>query len=84
MYLKLFLLTIILLAIAFAGFAIKMFVKKDGQFKKQCSSVDPKTGKQLGCSCEGHPGDGSCRKDGNDKAAHSHHHHVKVQPLQID
>jgi len=45
MYLKLLLLTIGLLAIAFAGFAVKMFFKKDGEFKKQCSTVDPHTGK---------------------------------------
>lgn len=83
MYLKLFLLTIVLLGIAFAGFAIKMFVKKDGEFKKQCSSIDPQTGKNLGCSCEGSPGDGSCRKDGEKKATHSHPH-VKVQPLHVD
>jgi len=69
MYLKLLLLSVIIIAIAFAGFAIKMFVKKDGEFKKQCSSIDPKTGKALGCSCEGAPGDGSCR---NEDEEHDH------------
>jgi hypothetical protein len=63
MYVKLLLLTITILAIAFAAIAIKMFVKKDGEFKKQCSSIDPDTGKKLGCSCEGAPSDGSCRND---------------------
>lgn len=63
MYLKILILTIILLAIAFAAIGIKMFVKKDGEFKKQCSSVDPDTGKKHGCSCEGAPEDGSCRND---------------------
>lgn len=86
MFLKLFLLTIGLLALAFAGFAIKMFVKKDGEFKKQCSTVDPQTGKNLGCSCEGQPGDGSCRKEDED---HSHTHtpspsRIEVQALQVD
>ena len=71
MYWKLLLLTIVLLGIAFAGFAVKMFFKKDGEFKKQCSSIDPHTGKSLGCSCEGAPGDGSCR---NDDTEHEHTH----------
>lgn len=87
MYLKLFILTIIVLAIAFAGFAIKMFVKKDGEFKKQCSTIDPHTGKNLGCSCEGAPGDGSCRKD-DDKHANNHTHVSstlsQIKELQID
>lgn len=43
--------TIILLGLAIAGIAIKMFVKKGGEFKKQCSSVDPDTGERFGCSC---------------------------------
>jgi hypothetical protein len=48
-----------LLALAFSGFAVKMFFLKNGQFKKQCSSSikDPKTGKRLACaggSCHSH------------------------------
>jgi len=59
MFLKLFFLSIVLLGIAFAGFAIRMFFIKGGQFKKQCSSSikDPKTGKHLACaggSCHSH------------------------------
>lgn len=61
------------------GFAIKMFFKKDGEFKKQCSSVDPQTGKKLGCSCEGAPGDGRCRKPEEEKASPF----VEVQDLKI-
>ena len=72
MFLKILLLTVGLLAIAFAGIAVKMFFKKDGEFKKQCSSVDPNTGKRLGCTCEGSPGDGSCRKDNDDHKKHVH------------
>jgi len=59
---KLLLLTIILVAIAMAGIAVKMFFKKGGEFKKQCSSVDPTTGQRLGCSCES-GGQGNCRND---------------------
>ena len=52
MFIKLFLLSIALLSLAFSGFAIKMFFLKNGQFKKQCSSSirDPKTGKKLACA----------------------------------
>lgn len=69
MYIKIILLSIILLAIAIAAIAIKMFVKKDGEFKKQCSSVDPDTGKKLGCTCEGAPGDGSCKTKDDSKVS---------------
>lgn len=51
MVLKVLLISIILVAIAFAGFAVKMFFKKDARFEKKCGSVDPKTGKSLPCTC---------------------------------
>ncbi len=77
MFLKILLITIVFMALAFAGFAVKMFFKKDGEFKKSCSSVHPKTGERLGCACGG-DGDGSCKnKEIEDP-------HVKVQPLQVD
>ena len=63
MFLKILLLTIAVLAIAFAGFAIKMFFKKDGEFKKQCTSVDTESGDKLDCSCKGQPKDSSCNND---------------------
>lgn len=62
MIIKLLLLTIILVGIALAGIAIKMFLKKGVEFKKQCSSVDPTTGQRLGCSCES-GGKGTCRNE---------------------
>jgi hypothetical protein len=34
---------------------LKMFIKKDGQFKKQCGSVDPLTGKHVECTCKSSP-----------------------------
>lgn len=49
------------MALAFIGIGIKMFLKKGGEFKKQCSSVDPKTGQRLGCGCGG--GDNTCHND---------------------
>ncbi|HOW31205.1 MAG TPA: hypothetical protein PLP88_06545 [Bacteroidales bacterium] len=51
--LKLILVATILIGIAFAGIAIRMFFIRDGQFRKSCSSVDPKTGKAMDCSCGG-------------------------------
>jgi hypothetical protein len=59
MYLKLILLSIIIVGLAFAGIAIKMFVLKNGEFKKQCSSVDA-NGQKLGCGCGG--GESSCER----------------------
>ena len=55
--LKILIVTVILLGLAIAGIAIKMFLKKGGEFKKQCSSVDPVTGERFGCTCG--KGDGS-------------------------
>ena len=51
--------SVVLVGLAFAGIAIKMFVIKGGYFKKQCSSSikNPKTGKNLSCasgSCHSH------------------------------
>jgi len=59
--LKLILITAVLLGLAVAGIAIKMFVKKDGEFKKSCSSVHPVTGERMGCSCGGEKS--SCHND---------------------
>ncbi len=51
MIFKLIIISIILLAIAFAAIAVKMFVIKGGSFKKSCGSVDPATGKRISCEC---------------------------------
>ncbi len=64
------------MALAFAGFAIKMFLKKDGEFKKQCSSVHPKTGERLGCVCS-EKGDGSCHNEEEDTVSR-----IQVQTLE--
>ena len=45
------LVSIVLIALAIGGIAIKMFVQKDGQFTKSCSSVDAATGEKVGCVC---------------------------------
>ena len=61
--LKLIIISVVLLGLAVAGIAIKMFLSKDGEFKKSCSSVDPNTGERLGCSCSGE-NHGTCRNEG--------------------
>ncbi|HBG70134.1 MAG: hypothetical protein A2W93_10375 [Bacteroidetes bacterium GWF2_43_63] len=48
------LICVALVGLAVAGIAIKMFLIKGGEFKKQCSTKDPKTGESIGCSCGGH------------------------------
>ena len=77
MFLKILLITIVFLALAFAGFAVKMFFKKDGEFKKSCSSVHPKTGERLGCACGGQV-DGSCENKESKEIK------IDIQPLQVD
>ena len=57
---KVIIITAILLALAIAGIAIKMFLKKGGEFKKQCSSVDPDTGQKIGCTCGAADGGDNC------------------------
>jgi hypothetical protein len=57
--LELIIITIVLLGLGIAGLAIKMFVKKDGEFQKSCGSVDATTGERTACSC-GKPSDETC------------------------
>ena len=78
MFLKILLISVVFLGIAFAGFAVKMFIKKDGEFKKQCSSIDPKTGQRLGCVCDGEAS-GSCDNKEKDLVSR-----IKIEPLQVD
>jgi len=51
MYLKLIILSVFIVGIALAGIAIKMFVQKNGEFKKHCSSSLDAHGKKIGCAC---------------------------------
>lgn len=62
---KLALLTIGLLALAFAGIAIKIWSKKDGKFAGTCASQNPylnKDGEACGM-CGKMPDEQDCRKD---------------------
>ncbi len=59
---QIILLSILLIALAIGGIAIKMFVKPGATFTKTCGSqFDPKTGKAMPCGCHSkHPDD--CQK----------------------
>jgi hypothetical protein len=62
---KLFLLTIGLLALAFAGIAIKIWSKKDGKFAGTCASQSPflnKSGEPCGM-CGKLPEEQECRNE---------------------
>ncbi len=62
---KLILLTIALLAVAFAGIAIKIWAKKDGKFAGTCASQSPflnQEGEACGM-CGKLPDEQECRKE---------------------
>ncbi len=59
---KLILLTIGLLALAFAGIAVKIIFKKDGKFAGTCASASPHLNKEeTGCSVCGSRPDEMCK-----------------------
>ncbi len=61
MVLKLILLSVSLMALAFAGLGIKILAKKDGEFAGTCASKNPylvKEGVDCGCG-----GAGSCENE---------------------
>ncbi|MBR1769864.1 MAG: hypothetical protein IJ748_05330 [Bacteroidales bacterium] len=43
--------SVVLIAVCFLLIAIKMLIKKNGEFKRHCSSVDPYTGERTNCFC---------------------------------
>jgi hypothetical protein len=62
-YMKLFIITFTLLAIAFAGIAIKIWAKKGGEFSGTCASQSPFLNKDNeSCSyCGKLPSEQNCR-----------------------
>lgn len=61
---KLVLLSIGLLALAFAGIAIKIWAKKDGEFAGTCASQSPFLNEEgEACSFCGAAPDEKCKKD---------------------
>ncbi len=76
--LKVILLAIGLIGLAIAGIAIKMFFKKDYQFEKKCSTVDPRTGETVStCGCGS---SGSCE---NSKDSHINQK-LDIRKLDLD
>jgi hypothetical protein len=73
--LKLLIVTIVVVGLAIAAIAIKMFVKKGGEFKKSCSSVDPDTGERFGCTCGKSSGEVCENKSG------AHKHEVEFEEI---
>ncbi len=75
---QLFLISIALIGIAFAAIGIKMFLLPDGQFVKQCSTVDSGPLKNIGCSCGEQSPEDRCENyedhhgKGADAARHIH------------
>ena len=60
---KLILLSIGLVALSFAGIAIKLIVKKDGEFSGTCASNNPYLNKEgEACSFCGAQPDEKCKK----------------------
>ena len=60
---KLILLSIVLVALCFAGIAIKLIVKKDGEFSGTCASNNPYLNKEgEACSFCGAQPDEKCKK----------------------
>ena len=68
---KLVLITAILLGIGFAGIALKIWAKKDGEFDGTCSSRNA-SGK--GCACSSGGGHGACQNTGHHDHDHDHDH----------
>jgi hypothetical protein len=62
---KLMLLTIGLMALAFAGIAIKIWAKKDGRFAGTCASQNPHLNKDgAACGmCGKMPSEQDCKQD---------------------
>ena len=60
MFGKVLLLTILILAVAFAAVGIKMFFKKDGRFERHCANAD---NPDVGCVCGGRGGN-YCKNKG--------------------
>ena len=62
MFWTLLLITIIIIAVAFAAIGIKMFVKKDGQFERHCENEGTSN-----CICGGKGGEACLRCPNKDK-----------------
>ncbi|HPR56998.1 MAG TPA: hypothetical protein PK915_01345 [Bacteroidales bacterium] len=73
--LQLFVISIVLIGLAVAGIAIKMFLIKGGEFKKSCGRVNHSSGKRVACTCG---------KSETENCSNQHaHHHDEVEFEEI-
>ena len=64
--------SILVVALCMAGLGVKMIFKKNGEFKRYCNSVDPKTGLRSGCQCAAKSVVNDCK------------HGPKYHPLEVN
>jgi len=61
---QIFVITLLFLGFAFAGIAVRILLKKNGQFRGTCASQSPFLNKEGEvCSYCGKVPDGSCKED---------------------
>ena len=51
LFIIIFAFTLAVVILCLAGLGIKILLKRRGEFKRHCSSMDPYTGKGSGCVC---------------------------------
>lgn len=72
--------SLVAVALMMVGLGIKIIVKKHGEFKRHCTSMDPYTGERGGCVC-GKLADQTTK--GN-KTAKSCSHQRPYNPLDVN
>ncbi len=78
---KLILISSVLLGLGFAGIAIKIWAKKDGEFAGTCSSQNPRLKAEgIGCACGG---SGTCENTSNHDHNHHEHHHDSSPKIAV-
>lgn len=70
--------SLVAVSLMMLGLGIKILVKKHGEFKRHCSSMDPYTGERGGCVC-GKLGDKKLHK-GDKPCAHQQ----AYNPLEVN
>lgn len=51
----------VLVGLGFAGIAVKIIFKKNGEFKRHCATADPFTGQRSGCVCANRMATDECK-----------------------
>jgi hypothetical protein len=58
-----FVAVVIVLALCLGGLSIRILLKRNGEFKRQCASCDPYTRQRYGCVCGKDTIDKPCKND---------------------